>query len=124
MTLRRMHTHVKINFADPYVVRVEYKSESEDNAQKKYREIIRKTYRTINGMWGYSRLNFEEIFESAVVGPITIKRNCSYTDYAYVCFKEELDALQFCLSLDGTAKRVTMWPSRIFFTIHECLDNE
>jgi hypothetical protein len=39
----------------------------------------------------------------------------------YICFADELDALQFRLSISAGSRQVKMWPER-WFTIHEVVD--
>lgn len=139
MRTKALHTNTKLFFSDPYVVRLEYKNihamfqEDED-----YRKITRATYKLIEGTWGYSKLvndvirvknehghlfppgphHFDGMTQSQTMASLfdpdwqTVRRG-------YFCFKDELDALQFRLTINVNAVQVVMWPKNILFTIHE-----
>lgn len=137
-TYRALHTNSKIFFPDPYVVRVEYDGNLFDNeTDARYRKLLRQTYKLIKGTWGHSPLVFETLQNSendpsVVPAPLTqqqIMTAIFSSDYrsvkrGYLCFEDELDALQFRLSIDVTAIQVVMWPKQTSFTIHELVVEE
>ena len=119
-----LHTKCKIFFPSSYVVRIEYGEGYTDlAADAAYRKVIRNAYRLIQGTWGYSTLQQELINES-----LDIQSNgMSYQDWiyrqrAYLCFKDEIDALQFRLMIEERAIQVVMWPKNTVFTIHEIVE--
>jgi hypothetical protein len=135
--VKRLHTNSKISFPNPYVVRVEYLAadNSFEWSMSDYRKSIKQAYRLIEGTWGYSTLEIESIsvrsieeinqiglngmnqaqIFAAIFDPSTV------TAYrAYVCFQNELDAMQFRLTISSRAMHVIMWPERKF-TIHEVI---
>lgn len=136
-----LHTKTKIFFRDPYVLRMEYGTDiSRENAEANYRKLTRSAYRLLQGTWGYSALEYEicqvknEHGHTAPPGPnhfngmnhnqvIASLFNPDWAQVlrAYLCFKDEADALQFRLSISTAAIQVQMWPSR-FFTIHEYVE--
>jgi len=116
--INRMHTRSKIFFPEPYVVRVEYPADF-DSAVK-YNKTIRNTYKLIKGTWGYSQLQLEESYVNNPWEPNRyVKQVYVNMMRGYVCFKDDLDALQFRLSIDNGAIKVLMWPKSLYFTIHE-----
>ena len=128
MTSKRLRTRTKIFFPNPHVVRLEY---GEDvgtiDAETDYRKIISKTYRLTKGTWGYTTLDYEfsrvkNDLESSVFNGINLGDTISF-QRCYFCFKDELDALQFRLSINTRAVQVKMWPSR-WFTIHEVVETD
>lgn len=98
---------------------------------------MRKTYKLIQGTWGYSQLEYEMVqikndhgHKSAPgstffagMSSTAVISSLLDPDYAnrlsgYVCFKDEADALQFRLSIEVKSIHVHMWPERKFL-IHE-----
>lgn len=138
--MKKIHTNSKIFFPDPYVVRVEYSDDTSfDDASKKYREIVRRAYKVIQGTWGYSALVYENVKvpeqrnNQALANVNGMNQQILHsifdTDYlviprGYVCFREEADALQFRLSIDTTSRQVHMWPATAKFTIHEYIEDQ
>lgn len=137
-----LHTRSKIFFANPYMVRIEYDKDTPmEVAQDEYRKLMRRTYKLIRGTWGYCPLEHEQSQikndhnHMAPPGPnhfngmnqnqvIASLFNSDYAHVlrAYLCFKDESDALQFRLMIDTKAIHVHMWPNNKFFTIHELVD--
>lgn len=107
---RLLHTRSKIFFNNPYVVRVEYQTESDLAIEDHYRKLCKKTYMLMDGTWGHSPVIFDVL-------PI------NYAVRGYFVFQSEDDALQFKLSCDITNIRVFMWPTKIEFTIHEFVED-
>jgi len=138
MITKRLYTNSKIFFPNPYMVRVEFSGEIIEVANAEYRKIIRSAYKLLKGTWGYSALEYEtwqipnksepksiQISSNPVV---TILASLFDSDYitrlrGYICFADEVDALQFRLSLSVQSKQVTMWPKREF-TIHEVIESD
>ena len=143
MSVRRLHTSSKIFFPNPYVVRVEYPAEvTFENAVIEYRKMCRQAYRRLSGTWGHSALEPElvrvknEFAHTAPPGPAhfaglpaaVVIASLFDPDYqnrnrGYLCFADELDALQFRLTIDTKALQVYMWPERQF-TIHEVVETD
>jgi len=137
MIVKRLHTNSKIFFSNPYVVRVEFPDMLPDVANAEYRKITRSAYRLLKGTWGYSQLEYEnwqvkndsEPDPPVVVGGATLSNIFSSlfdNNYisrlrGYICFADEMDALQFRLSISVQSIQVTMWPKREF-TIHEVVE--
>jgi hypothetical protein len=144
-TYKALRTQSKIFFPDPYVVRVQYDGSLLDTqTDAAYRNLLRRTYKSIQGTWGHSALLFETLPTSKENQPplippasaqTTLTPSLINTIYAsifssdmysvkrgYFCFKDELDALQFRLSIDVTAVQVIMWPKETLFTIHEVVE--
>ena len=119
-----LHTKSKIFFPNSYVVRIEYGEGFTDiAAEAEYRKIIRAAYKLIHGTWGYSALHSELTNESLD----SQSNGISYQDWvysfrAYFCFKDEMDALQFRLTIEARAIQVVMWPKNTLFTIHEIVE--
>ena len=139
--MKRLHTNSKIFFPNPYVVRVEYlcADNSIESSLGDYRKSIKQAYRSIQGTWGYSALEIETISVSGIEKINQIGFNLlnpgqilaaifdvpdTITAYrAYVCFQNELDAMQFRLMISSRGMHVFMWPGRTF-TIHEVISTD
>lgn len=140
MFIKRLHVDTKVFFSDPYMVRVQFDGAGFDEANKRYKSVIKRTYKLVSDTWGYSRLTFEDVKDrhrpqpppSQLIGLFNgltqIVPTVEYytnTLRGYVCFKDEADALQFRLSVDTQSMQVLMWPSGVSFTIHEYIkENE
>lgn len=142
MSVKRLHTNSKIFFPNPYVVRVDFGAQCQlDRAESEYRKLTRKAYRNIKGTWGYSNVMSEHVKikddhkHSAPPGPgyftgmhtnlvIAAIMDPDYQseNRAYICFKDEEDALQFRLTVDVPLLHVLMWPERLFM-IHEVVED-
>lgn len=137
-----LHSRSKIFFPDPYVLRVEFSSDQTfDKSQADYRKMVRSAYKLINGTWGFCPLEPEltkikdDHKQVAPPGPnhfaglshnavLSVLFDPDYVNIVrgYLCFKDELDALQFRLSIDTTSRQVHLWPER-WFTIHEVVES-
>lgn len=138
-----LHTRSKIFFPDPYVVRMEYSHDILwDEAAIDYRKVTRNAYKLIHGTWGYSALQSEQIKvkdenvrvcqpypaffnginQVQIIGAL-FDVDWVQVSRGYLCFKDELDALQFRLSIDTRAMEVKMWPA-CWFTIHEVVETD
>jgi len=136
--VKHLRTKSKIFFPDPYVVRVEYGSEyTEATAYDEYKKLTRLTYKTIQGTWGYSDLQYEVVRAkgnnpSPAITPAhnagliinTMGDDFQVRYRGYFCFKDEIDALQFRLSLSTIALQVYLIPQKTLFTIHEVVEDE
>ena len=136
---KRLHTNTKIFFPNPYMVRVEFPIVPAEEANAEYRKILRYAYKSLKGTWGYSTLEFEtwqtepqDPEPDPAPTPVTVLANIISAPYnpghmsvlrGYICFEEEIDALQFRLSLSAKSRQVTMWPKREF-TIHEVVETD
>lgn len=132
--MKLLHSNTLIFFSNPYVVRLEYPNvKSLESIQLDYSTLIRKTYKLISGTWGHSPINIEmsdtkflpkTMFINGVKHPANSVGWTRQSFYSYICFKDEIDALQFLLGIDLPCKRVFMWPSNVIFIIHENIDKE
>jgi len=140
---RLLHSHTKIFFTNPYVVRMEYSRDvSMEQAEADYRKVTRNAYKLIHGTWGYSKLEYEQVKvkdehnHQAPPGPghfngmnhgqliaTLFDPDWAHVMRGYLCFKDELDALQFRLSIETRAIQVKIWPAR-WFTIHEVVETD
>lgn len=110
-------------------------------AEVEWRKLMSKAYKLMGGTWGYCHLGFEtcqlknEFNHPAPPGPNyfngmsqgQVVASLFNPDWGselrgYVCFQDELDALQFRLTLDAKAIKVDMWPSDRKFLIHEIMN--
>lgn len=136
---KRLHTQTKIFFSNPYVVRLEFSGQTVESVGDEFRKICRRAYKCIGGTWGHSKLEYENVSTGGepppplhVIGPNGIAQvniaalfntGMEMIPRAYFCFKDELDVLQFKLSVDARAIQVKMWPER-WFTIHEVVETD
>jgi len=136
--VRAIRTNSEIFFPDPIVVRVQFSADiTETAAHYKYSSITRQTYKLIKGTWGHSRLEMESVKRTADAPPqASMNSNHRLISLAalfgdsdieiryrgYFCFTDEMDVLQFRLTIDETARDVKMWPTHVRFTIHEFLE--
>lgn len=116
--MKKLHTKSKIFFPKPKVVRVEYGMDIPGtDADKHFRDLCRKTYKLIKGTWGHSTIEYEQVTENK--GDIFQIVDIRFVQRAYFVFEDELDELQFRLTIDSGSKAVKIWPEKILFTIHE-----
>jgi hypothetical protein len=121
---KKLYTKSKIFFLDPYVVMVEYKDTTLDMALRLHQTAMRTANKCIHGTWGYTTIS-EELVQLAPDNKVKNSMSWLFGNdammvcRAYVCFKNEIDALQFRLSLNTSAHQVLMWPSNATFTIFE-----
>ncbi len=119
MTQRRIHTRSKIFFPNPHVIRIDYGVDATNvSALRDWTTITRRAYRVITGTWGHSTLEHEVLGDMKTTDLISH----SLVQRGYMCFADELDVLQFRLSVSSKAYRVHMWPERLF-TIHEMVES-
>ena len=122
---RRYHSNSRIFFDNPYVVRTSYEhTQLQSSVEAAHRTLTRKTYKLCQGTWGHSTIVGETVYKNARA-PDKIDAlfdDCYFEYRAYFCFKHELDALQFRLTLDTSAVHVHMWPSDTRFIIHEVVE--
>jgi hypothetical protein len=134
MTNRRIHTNTKIFFPNPYVVRLEYPDDTVESATPDFMKVRRRAYKQITGTWGHSLLQGELVTMakdekppapvlSPLAGLFVYTDNTKFIPRAYFCFEDEMDVLQFRLSVDARAIQVYMWP-KLMFTIHEFVTEE
>lgn len=104
MYKKKIHTNVKINFPDPYVIRVDCKGLA---GMSLFKSLKKQAYKSLQGTWGYSPPKFE--------GTIS---DFPFPSASYWCFKDKTDALMFTLLAGEKASRVLIWPATTF-TIHK-----
>lgn len=123
---KKIHTKSKIFFPNPYVVRVQFPPNMNyDDAERKFGIFCRRTYREITGTWGHSKLEIEQIggLEEVILSGATVLTLApNLVLRGYFVFKDEMDALQFMLSIDADFLQVNIWPER-WFTIHENIES-
>jgi hypothetical protein len=107
MTTRIIHTHTKICFVNPIVVKITF--EDIDLAVSVHSKICRSLYKLVKDTYGYTTDTSFEVSDS--------EHAYDCKKVSYFCFKDELDALQFMLTHKNIAKRVKIWPE-VYFTIH------
>jgi hypothetical protein len=125
------------------MLRLDYGDTPFTEALSEFTKSTRKAYRLISGTWGYSTLEYEvaqvKNDHNHVAGPgpnhfngmnnnqvIVSLLDPDYKQMprAYLCFEDELDALQYRLSMGSVkATHVVMWPTRKF-TIHEVVETD
>jgi len=138
MMVKKLHTNTKIFFPDPYMVRIEFADTVQHEAEAEYRKITRSAYKLIKGTWGYTQLEYESWQtknDTEPYDPVLTTTSASLSNIfsslfdnnyitrlrGYICFADEMDALQFRLSISARSQQVTMWPKREF-TIHEVVE--
>jgi hypothetical protein len=109
---------------DPYVVRVKHpESVSYENQNlNEFRKMLKLAKAQITDTWGYSNPIFEIVKTAGEVvvlfGTISIDvpvEEC----HSYWVFTNEMDALQFRLTVGENALQMHMWPKNIKYTIYE-----
>lgn len=138
MSVKLLHSRAKIFFPNPYVLRLEYSNDNMLLAEANYRKLIRQAYKLFTGTWGYCQLEHEMIKlpDEATSSMAILMNGINQTHLTplfvpeyesklrgYLCFADELDAMQFRLSISENALQVFMWPER-WFTIHEMVEDE
>jgi len=139
-----LHSRSKIFFPNPYVVRMEYLCNRPDEVlEAEYRKVTRRAYKLIQGTWGYSQLehdviqvkndhghtappganHFNGMSQQQIIATL-FDPDWQSVRRAYCCFKDEMDALQFRLSIEARAIQVVMWPAGTLFTIHETIETD
>lgn len=129
---KRIHVNSRIYFPRPYVVRLSYLDGAIDQSEADWRALMRRTYRVMTGTWGHTALEFESYQPENHhnnSGSINSLASLFVSDFVselrgYVCFENELDALQFRLTLDTRSIKVNMWPDSRKFTIHEVIEHK
>jgi hypothetical protein len=120
--VKKLYTKTKIFFPNPYVIRLDYNELDTNIVSSSYRSALKMARKNIHGTWGYCLPEYEVI---GIISPDKFNA-ISYINQlskmrSYWCFADEMDALQFCISVGTSATRVDMWPER-FFTIQEVVD--
>lgn len=100
--MRTIETNVRKPFGDPVVCILVYK-ESLDAAEKRHREICRKTYKTLTCDWAHTPIQYGSE---------------SINSYAYFAFRTEADLLSFMLTQPERTTRVYLWVNSEF-TVHQ-----
>jgi len=120
---KKLHTDVKIFFENPYVVMVDYECENLTGTPAAYKDALKVARKLINGTWGHTICFLERTGTVQNITNSVWSLNSSFNEgliyRSYFCFKDELDAMQFRLSVGAKATHVRMWPSNKTFTIYE-----
>ena len=127
----KIHIASRMFLSDPYVVRVRHpESISYDNQNlSQFRQLLRTAKLMIRDTWGYSNPVFEivksEHEPGIIVGGMTTTQ--WYTPltecHSYWVFTNEMDALQFRLTVGENALQMHMWPNNIQYTITEYFED-
>lgn len=80
--------------------------------EKQYRDTLSYVRKTITTTWGYTKTLYE----------YSEKADTYVTSVSYWCFSDKQDLLQFTLFTPATVKSVTIWPSKLEFTVTEYVD--
>lgn len=138
-----IHTNSSIFFSNPYVLRLDFPDKTYDTALREYLKNNRKAYRLMGGTWGHTTLEMEMVrfkhdhetlnapgpgFFGAMLTPAVISSlldpDFKQIPRGYLCFADELDALQYRLTVEANAIHVLMWPTDRKFTIHEVVETD
>jgi hypothetical protein len=120
----KLHIASRMFLTDPYVVRVKHpESVSYENQNlNEFRKMLKLAKAQITDTWGYSNPIFEIVKTAGEVvvlfGTISIDvpvEEC----HSYWVFTNEMDALQFRLTVGENALQMHMWPKNIKYTIYE-----
>lgn len=124
-----MHFASKMFIPNPYVVRVEYKKgNGVDMDIADFRKILKKVRPLIYATWGYTDPVWEKISNTDDSTPVIVGANFTWRapDFylrSYWVFSDELDALQFRLSVGESAQKMQIWPKNTKFTIIEFIND-
>lgn len=123
----KLHIRVKNFIPKPYVVRIDHAEMSMDNLTlSEFRSILTRSKKIFGDTWGYSNPEMEVLDtdkeEKLALGNYTALFNSRDFVYrSYWLFADNMDALQFRLSVGEKATQVYIWPQQIKFTITEFL---
>ena len=139
---RLIHSDSRIFFPNPHVVRLEFSNHTENTVESEFYKIKRSAYKLLKGTWGHSKIITEIIqikndfnhsappgaghfsgMNNAQVLASLFNPDWKQLPAAYICFADELDELQFRLSVPCISKKVIIWPDT-GFTIHEVIETD
>ena len=128
----KLHIGTKMFLKDPYVVRVEHPGTEPPNLDlTHFRKFLKTAKSLTTASWGYSNPEYRIVGETKHTATVTFLNNHSntfyvpvYGCYSYWAFTDELDALQFRLTVGENAAQMYMWPANIKFTITEYIDDK
>ncbi len=123
---KKLHVASDVIFDNPYVVRVNHTESTNGNYNLlEFRKILKLAKELIHGTWGYSNAEYEELVDKSDVrhGGLSIIVH-KYECRSYWVFKDNIDALQFRLTVGDKATHVHMWPTKIKFTITEYTNDD
>ena len=116
---------------DPYVVRVVHpESPTPSNVNLgEFRKMLKVAKSQITDTWGYSNPRFETIKSDAVQAVAFNGQQMNWLNpidrcHSYWVFTNEMDALQFRLTVGDNAMQMHMWPQSVRFTITEYYNDE
>jgi hypothetical protein len=128
---KRLLTKSKIFFPNPYVVRLDHEETGATTMSVSYRSALKIARKNLGGTWGCSQPEYEVIQKISPVDFTALTSANQLTAIftgsgdgkyrSYWCFADEMDALQFRLSVECPAIQVFMWPDR-WFTVTEITD--
>lgn len=126
--IRRYHSNIRIFFDNPYVVRTSYEHSNYSANDVMHRGLVKKAYKMCQGTWGHTAVIADTIYKVSPTPPpgkfagFSIFDDCYIEHRAWFCFQNELDALQFRLTLDTLSVHVNLWPNTLKFIIHEVVE--
>jgi len=126
----KLHIASRMFLTNPYVVRVKHpESISYENQNlSEFRKMLKLAKTQITDTWGYSNPAFEivktEWEEVKTHNQAWINHSPTVIEcHSYWVFTNELDALQFRLSVGENAIQMHMWPTNIKYTITEYFED-
>ena len=120
----KLHIASRMFLSNPYVVRVKHpESVSHENIKLgEFRKMLKTAKTQITDTWGYSNPEFEIVKTAGEIlvlfGSVSVDMPVSEC-HSYWVFTNEMDALQFRLSVGENALQMHMWPTNIKYTIYE-----
>jgi hypothetical protein len=132
MIVKKFHINVPLFITNPYVVRLDHNTAtgSFNIDILEFRKILKIAKTCTTNTWGYSSPEIEHVTIPEESRPVqiippsaqqyTLNFSTEQMIYrSYWVFKDEMDALQFRLTVGETARHVYMWPTNVKFTIQE-----
>ena len=119
---KKMHFASRMFLDEPYVVRIEHaKGDGNFMDLTEFRKTLRRQRSIMQATWGYT----DPIWEKVSVNDVDNYFAWYSPDFylrSYWVFSDELDALQFRLSVGESAKQMFIWPQNTKFTITEFIN--
>jgi hypothetical protein len=114
---KQLYTGAKIPFDKPYVLLLDH--DTADLAD--FSKILKSARSNITGSWGHSYPEQETLWSHIQDRSPGMYPTLEFRTRSYWVFRDEIDALQFRLSVKESI-HVHMWPSRTKFTVYIVTD--
>jgi hypothetical protein len=123
----RFHINSRMFISNPYVIRVTHPecTSPENMRLGEFRKMLKTAKSQITDTGGYSNPEFE-IIKSNITTNISLQKFWdapSVQCHSYWVFTNELDALQFTLSVGENALKMHIWPTNVKYTITEYIED-